>query len=285
MKLIMTLLVRDEADIVAKNIDFHLAQGVDFIVAIDNGSMDGTRDILSDYERAGVAKVFDEPGRNLAQGTWVTRAALYARDELGADWIINNDADEFWHAPNGSLKEVAEEAPASILRCPRRNMICAREALGTGSWDSQLIYYATNPVPVPVLGDFYSEALPCPYFYLALPSKAMSRAEGLVRVGQGNHHVRFKSRQAACEGEVVIYHFPIRSVGQFKKKIIQGSKAYAANTDLPERVGWHWRRWYRLYEEQGLEVALADAMPDKQRVDGDLATGVLATDTRFAGRE
>ena len=29
MKLVMTLLVRDEEDIVADNLDFHLAQGVD----------------------------------------------------------------------------------------------------------------------------------------------------------------------------------------------------------------------------------------------------------------
>ena len=29
MKLVMTLLLRDEEDIVADNLDFHLAQGVD----------------------------------------------------------------------------------------------------------------------------------------------------------------------------------------------------------------------------------------------------------------
>jgi hypothetical protein len=42
MKIVMTLLVRDEADIVDEHISFHLAAGVDFIVASDNGSSDGT---------------------------------------------------------------------------------------------------------------------------------------------------------------------------------------------------------------------------------------------------
>jgi hypothetical protein len=37
MKLVMTLLVRDEEDIVADALDFHLAQGVDQVIVTDNG--------------------------------------------------------------------------------------------------------------------------------------------------------------------------------------------------------------------------------------------------------
>jgi hypothetical protein len=54
MKLVMTLLVRDEDDIVASNIDFHLNNGVDFIIAMDNLSIDGAADILRLYERKGM---------------------------------------------------------------------------------------------------------------------------------------------------------------------------------------------------------------------------------------
>ena len=49
-KLIMTLLVRDEEDILEYNICHHLNQGVDHIIAIDNESIDQTPKILKKYE-------------------------------------------------------------------------------------------------------------------------------------------------------------------------------------------------------------------------------------------
>lgn len=52
-KLVMTLLARDEADIIEANILFHLNHGVDYIVATDNDSSDGTTDILRKYEKQG----------------------------------------------------------------------------------------------------------------------------------------------------------------------------------------------------------------------------------------
>jgi|HubBroStandDraft_4_1064222.scaffolds.fasta_scaffold15179_1 hypothetical protein len=50
MKLVMTLLARDEEDILASNLDFHVAHGVDFFIATDNLSVDRTSEILRSYE-------------------------------------------------------------------------------------------------------------------------------------------------------------------------------------------------------------------------------------------
>ena len=47
--IVMTLLVRNEEDIIEANIEFHLAQGADFIIATDNRSTDRTRDLLLRY--------------------------------------------------------------------------------------------------------------------------------------------------------------------------------------------------------------------------------------------
>ena len=78
MKLVMTLLVRDEQDIVRENLDFHLAQGVDQVIVTDNGSEDATAEILREYESRGVVRLLFEPSDDYSQGRWVTRMARLA---------------------------------------------------------------------------------------------------------------------------------------------------------------------------------------------------------------
>jgi hypothetical protein len=77
MKLVMTLLARDEADIVDAQIAYHLPAGVDFVVATDNRSGDGTTEIFERYARDGVLHLIREPGDDLRQSEWVTRMARH----------------------------------------------------------------------------------------------------------------------------------------------------------------------------------------------------------------
>ena len=112
MKLAMTLLARDEADIVDAQISFHLHAGVDVVVATDNLSEDGTKEVFERYRRDGVLHLLSEEGDDLRQSEWVTRMARYAANELAADWILNADADEFWWPRASSLKDILEAIPA-----------------------------------------------------------------------------------------------------------------------------------------------------------------------------
>jgi hypothetical protein len=54
VKLALTLLAKNEVDVIDANVSYHLNAGVDFIVATDIGSTDGTLEILERYERLGV---------------------------------------------------------------------------------------------------------------------------------------------------------------------------------------------------------------------------------------
>ena len=283
IRLVMTLLVRDEADIVAENIEFHLAAGVDFVVAVDNGSVDGTREILATYENLGLASVLDEPGRDYSQNRWMTRAAIAARDVHGADWILNNDADEFWQARGGTLKDALRDTEADVLTCHRRNMFCAWEHLDDARWRENSLYHVTRPVKRPVLADFLRDPLPAPYFYLDLPPKVLVRAAGLTEIGMGNHRATHQGANTMADGAIDIYHFPIRGKQHFRRKVVAGNAALSANASLPQIAVWHWRGWDRMIREAGEDAALADALPDAARLEADLASGLVARDPAAAG--
>ena len=127
MTLVMTLLARDEIDVVDSWLSFHLNAGVDLVIATDNRSQDGTTEVLEEYARSGQVHLLREPGEDLRQDEWVTRMARLAATQFGADWVINSDADEFWWPRGASLSEVLAAVPprygtvGAFLRvfCPR----------------------------------------------------------------------------------------------------------------------------------------------------------------------
>lgn len=283
MKLVMTLLVRDEADIVAQNIEHHLNAGVDYIVATDNGSRDGTADILAAYERAGVLDLAHEPEHVHAQDRWVTRMALRAREEFGADWVLNNDADEFWQPLEGNLKSGLEALESGVMRCPRCTLIYAHDADTSVPWPERIIYRAAAPQDRPADGTGDSRRQP--HYYHAMPPKALASTAGLTKVQMGNHDVEHETMLPRLAPTVLIYHFPVRSQRQFHRKVTQGASALEANPEAGPGTGWHWRLWNQLLAETGsLHAVMQEVLPDRSRLAQDLASGILIEDTTIRDR-
>jgi glycosyltransferase involved in cell wall biosynthesis len=234
MKLVMTLLVRDEQDIIRENIDFHLAQGVDELIVTDNGSQDATVEILREYESRGVVRLLLEPTDDYSQGRWVTRMARLAATE-GADWVINNDADEFWWPRAGSLKSIFEQLGDNVgLVVARRQNFVPRPEDGRSFWERMTLREreSLNPLGKP------------------LPPKLAHRADPEIAVAQGNHKVEgAQLGERLDDGSIEILHFPMRTYAQFENKIVKGGRAYGRNRELPQRTGRTWRRLYEAWEE------------------------------------
>lgn len=110
MKLVETLIVRDEADVVDAQLSYHLNAGVDFVIAVDHGSVDGTTEIIESYVRQGCALRIPVSGAVDEVG-WRTQMARQAATELQADWVIAADADEFWIPRQGTIKEILAAVP------------------------------------------------------------------------------------------------------------------------------------------------------------------------------
>ncbi|SFH03900.1 glycosyltransferase family 2 protein [Methylobacterium gossipiicola] len=270
MRLVMTLLIRNEIDIIADWLTYHLAQGVDFIIVTDNGSTDGTLDVVARFVPTGRVCLLIEEDQDYRQYAWVTRMAGLARDLFKADWIINSDADEFWHAEGGSLKAVLETAAADVLMVRRRNMIPPEDG-------RPFLADGTLAVLEPVADRSRSKLI------RTVSAKAVCRGPGFVAIGQGNHAATYdRPVSRADEPRLTIYHYPVRSYAQFEAKVIQGGAAYARNTEFDSGVGGHWRRWYATWQAGGLRAEYdAIVLSPKERGTA-LAEGILGYDDAIA---
>jgi hypothetical protein len=269
MKLVMTLLVRDEQDVIADTIAYHLSRGVDHVIVTDNRSRDATRRIVDAYRRRGVATLIDEPDDDYAQNVWVTRMARLAATELGADWVINGDADEFWWPEHGDLKTTLASiaAESSALSVRRVNFLPLR-----------------SPGANPVRSMLYRDAVSANALGRTLPDKVLHRATGDVEVGPGNHRATSPSLGAAQKTDaILIFHYPYRSYDQFAQKIANGGASMLKNTTFSPIAVGHWRTLYPMLRAGELR-AWYDARPhaDDDALQDRLARGGIVRDDRLS---
>ena len=269
MKLVVTVLARDEADVIDAQVAYHLNAGADFVVATDNNSRDGTTEILEAYAREGCLHLIREPAEGLRQGEWVTRMARLAATRFGADWVINSDADEFWWPRGGSLKEVLATVPPrygvvhAFWRCfvPRPD--------DDGSFAERMTIRLTQHAPINDPSSFYRPV-----------TKVAHRADPNVVVGRGNHGlIGSRFQPMTTWHPIEILHFPLRSRAQWLRKIELQGEAFTRHI---ERAG----TGYHLAGYSALQGGRIDEQYEAMLVDDDAAErglrdGTLAADTRL----
>ncbi len=266
MKLVMTLLVRDEADIVDAQIAYHLGAGVDLVVATDNRSEDETTEILERYARDGVLHLIREPGDDLRQSEWVTRMARLAATDFGADWIVNADADEFWLARGATLKELFAAVPSRFgaVRGAWRNFVPRPddERLFTERMTARLCTPSFHPHP------------------LSTHFKSAHRGRADVRIGRGNHEA-LADDLVALRGwyPIEILHFPVRSYEQCRHKYVTQFVALERNAE--KGIPGHMAEAYEAYRAGRLDAFYAPLVVDDEALDVGLADGTYAIDTRL----
>jgi len=262
----MTLLARNEADIVDAQIAFHLNAGVDFVVATENRSSDGTTEILERYERAGRLHLIREEGDDMRQDEWVTRMARLAATDFGADWVINSDADEFWWPRGGSLKEVLATVPH-------------RYGVVRGCWRHFL--------PRPDDGRFFAERMTVRLAQPAHPGdkrtiyhahqKVAHRADPDVVVERGNHDALGDGLEPLRGWHPIeVLHFSLRNAKQTERKVAGGWLRDPSYDAPPHQIS---------AAEAGragrVDEYFAQFVVDDNALECGLEEGTLAIDTRL----
>lgn len=225
-------MVRNEADVIGYTISHLQAEGVDQIIVADNGSTDGTGDILREL---GVT-VVDDPEVGYYQSEKMTRLMNQAID-IGATWVIPFDADELWYSPKGRLGDVIPKFRGKVLEA---QIIDHRPDVSDDEND---------PNPFTRMPNRLLDPLPL--------TKVSFRPNPNMVIAQGNHDVNEKDWEGRPWLKVTsrnrrlleLRHFPYRSFEQMARKVRQGAEAYAA-TDLPQELGDHWRSMGAETDEQ-----------------------------------
>lgn len=218
IKIIATILAKNEEDIIAQTIEHHLSHGVSEIIFTNNNSTDRTKQIAERYPE--VIEIIDEPDDTHNQSRSVTRMARLAC-KLNPDWIVHLDADELWCGLT-TLREHHE----CVVSC-------------------QKLYL--HP---PVSKDFSIENM---RFYLDfdhLPisqeAKIAHRPDPDIEITHGNHAVAGKPSGMARS--VSRHHYPIRSLRQWASKS-QGHLNLAKRNAICER----WENWHNALTNGQLE--------------------------------
>lgn len=277
-RVILTICCRDEAELLASNIEFHLASGVSMVLVTDHRSSDRTPAILRHYERQGVVRWWYEPGRHMLQHRWVTRMAQYAARHCHADWVINTDTDEFWWTPELSLPAALAKHPTgSVLQVRRHDFVEPPGSDPAAPFFKRMT--RRKLVSTTVLGT-------------PLEDKVCHRATPRVWVGWGNHaaHAPDLGPPVATDA-IEILHFPIRSLAEFERRVQMGCRACElahARHDV-QTTWWRYRELLRAGQlgdyvstHNGPATTDTEALRQAGYIDDHRLAAVLSRDTLVA---
>jgi Glycosyl transferase family 2 len=270
VKLVLTLLGRDEADVVDANVAFHLNAGVDFVIATDNRSEDGTTEILERYAREGYVHLIREQGQDMRLGEWVTRMARLAAREFGADWVINADADEFYWPRGGSLKEVLAAVPDRFG--------CVRAFVRT---------FVLRPGTE---GELFAERMTvrltprAPFGHPATPfrpgAKIVHRAAPDITVADGTHALPGSSFELLRGWHPIeMLHFPVRTAEQGRRKYVTATAGWERDASRP--TPHYLLAAYGAYREGRLDEHLRTLTVDDELLARGEADGSMVRDYRL----
>jgi hypothetical protein len=252
MRLAITLLTRDEIDIIKPWFDFH-AHRADLLIVTDNGSIDGTREFL-DARKSENCAVLHEDGSTWEQRTWVNRMAALAA-ERGCDWCFHSDADEFWR---GDLRTAITTTKGNAIFVPSfRYPSTFRDNLNETNPIKRLVRRTAQP--------------------LFIWQKVIHQTSGFLTVVDGNHDVTFKPdivKSAEDSKTLAIAHFNERSFEHFRRRFVCDGKVLTLGV-IPENRSWHVRRVYQAYEAGGV-AALRDIWVDRLAGYEDTENGLVS---------
>ena len=204
MRCVSISVVKNEADVIEAMVR-HNIQFLNFMTFVDNGSLDGTFEILMALKQEGLP--IDVLRDDIVGHVQAKIIETFINSD-GCDrsaYVFALDADEFICSDLATFRAFIATAPPSFLM----------------QWQSYVPTDTDDPQAAHVLDRIvhYRHAEPKRQHHL----KAVLSPQdtGAVRFSSGNHKI--VGRQSALNPTIRLAHFPIRSAAQLACKVLLGS--------------------------------------------------------------
>ena len=240
MKIFGISMVRNEVDIVGLTGLHHLSLGLDKILVLDNGSTDGTDEVLRQLAEEDDRVWWTRDDSPFDQAAIMTELAREAYRQ-GADWVVPFDADEFWWTKDGLFRKVLADSQDGSLGARVVNFVQARsqhestpEALLT------MTRRVLEPFPVGLLFDDLFRAHRIAFVQREGVRKRIFRPTPEVEVKRGNHKVlNVRGAPARCE-QIVCLHAPLRSRAQLQSRAERHHRLEEAGISTSNNKSLYW---------------------------------------------
>jgi hypothetical protein len=202
--------------------------------------------------------------------------------EMGAGWVIHNDADEFWWPVTGNLKEALAQVPDQfgIVLAPRTEFIARPDA--EGSFAERMVIREARFRRPPKTAH---RAHPLIKMWERHPIDIWVKSDRSPRSGLvGKPALRIESNHRdepglelvmAPEFPIGVLHFPLRSFEQYRKKVDLVAQNRLFDRDAEAQA------LRQAYESGRLEELYEALVPDNGEVRRGLDEGWLVEDTSF----
>lgn len=241
MRLVGVSMVKNEIDIIEYFVRHNLKY-LDALLIIDNGSVDGTRELLSKLmseEKLPIA-IYDDPEMGYFQSEKMTKIVCITDHFFQSDFILILDADEF------IMTSSREELESAMSKLPP-------ETIGRVKWQTYVLTTEDQTTNANIFERItHRRVQENPQYHKVIIPKNFSKDADNI-VAQGNHYVKNKKRQLPHQliPELMIAHYPVRSQKQLRLKILLGWLAYLAK-NTKNNEGYHWKQIYDLILENKL---------------------------------
>jgi glycosyltransferase involved in cell wall biosynthesis len=245
------ILVRNEQFIIPVTIGYLLNMlGVHRILVADNGSTDATRIILQRLCKADErVRWLDASGPYLQQE--ITNGLMREACHNGADWIIPNDADEFFWFGGRKLQELEIAPKTGALLLDVRNFVPWYCTSDDYPHALERLVFSADPIGEQSDAQRLVEKHEIAFLQIKYPPKLMLRASVDTVIHKGNHDAEGVMGERVWRQDAQVLHAPLRARNNLLARLEKARRIEELGAQGTE--SWHLRRLLRMDQTMGID--------------------------------